>query len=512
MKKLTLLSTAIAALLLNGIAAAAPAGRISTNDVLVSYAFLSFVETFDTRDITVTLRDEYAEGDFVILLFPGENIVDTSALDPSASSTAGSGLKGVTLDYVTAGYDAENEETWVKYRVTELTGSGSDTTVGVSLNLGNVTINAPELEGLDSLSVETISRTSYDNYPDAEGDTPDPLDVSDENSVSLVSIAIQYQYYSQMLTNSTWGFDRTVDVINDYRVAFTSGTSDTVIWDIDENRDVSWFDGWAAPYERRVTYSGANMFSWIIDESPNDPSSFDFSSQASATGSGCKVELVSESELVSVCETTALGHFRSDLTLTPNGTALIPSGTFKAQGRIFTNGVSSSTTVPYTLRSGEQPDYIVELAELDYGEWDINGSETRIPYMPYSAQASAEAGSTGIDQILYVTNKSQKDYDDFVPPIYIDVITESGEREHFSSDDLGGLTAGKGITKLAGALREAMFARGLLDNSQKVSIMVTVPENPANIEVYSAYNVGGSDRGWVQNDSQRVFEETPLRD
>ncbi|MFC3307608.1 hypothetical protein ACFOHU_18840, partial [Ottowia pentelensis] len=185
-----------------------------------------FVETFDTRDITVTLRDEYAEGDFVILLFPGENIVDTSALDPSASSTAGSGLKGVTLDYVTAGYDAENEETWVKYRVTELTGSGSDTTVGVSLNLGNVTINAPELEGLDSLSVETISRTSYDNYPDAEGDTPDPLDVSDENSVSLVSIAIQYQYYSQMLTNSTWGFDRTVDVINDYRVAFTSGTSD----------------------------------------------------------------------------------------------------------------------------------------------------------------------------------------------------------------------------------------------------------------------------------------------
>ncbi|WP_258807315.1 hypothetical protein [Pseudidiomarina sp. CB1] len=506
MKKLTLLSAAMAALFVHGTATALPVSRISTDDVLVSHAFLSFVETFDARDITVTLRDEYAEGDFVILLFPGESIVDTSPLEPSALSTAGGGLKGVTLDYVTAGYDAENDQTWAKYRVTELTGGSGDTTVGVSLNLGNVTINAPELEGLDSLSVETISRTSYDNYPDAEGDTPDPLDISDENSVSLVSIAVQYHYYSEMLNNSTWGFDRTVDVINDYRVAFTAGTSDTIIWDIDENRDVSWFDGWAAPYERRVTYSGANMFSWIVDESPNDPNSFDFSSQASATGTGCKVELVSQSELVSVCETTALGHYRSDLTLTPNGTAIIPSGTFKAQGRILTNGVSSSTSIPYTLRSGDQPDYIVELAELDYGEWDINGSETHIPYMPYAAQASAEAGSTGIDQILYVTNKSQKDYSDFEPPIYIDVITESGERQHFSSDDLGGLTAGKGIIKLAGALREAMFARGLLDASQKVSITVTVPENPASIEVYSAYNVGGSDRGWVQNDSQRVYD------
>ncbi|WP_258239978.1 hypothetical protein [Pseudidiomarina homiensis] len=507
MKKLTLLSAAMAALFVNGTATALPATRISTDDVRVSYAFLSFVETFDTRDITVTLRDEYAVGDFVILLFPGETIVDTSPLAPSALSTAGGGLKGVTLDYVTAGYDAENEQTWVKYRVTELTGSGSDTTVGVSLNLGNVTINAPELEGLDSLSVETISRTGYDNYPDTEGDTPDPLDVADENSVSLVSIAIQYQYYSPMLNDSTWGFDRTVDVINDYRIAFTSGSNDVVIWDIDGKS--GGFDGWAAPYERRVTYSGANMFSWIVDESPNDPNSFDFSSQASATA-GCEIEFVSVSELVSVCETTALSHYRSDLTLTPNGTAIIPSGTFKAQGRILTNGVSSSTSIPYTLRSGDQPDYIVELAELDYGEWDINGSETHIPYMPYSAQASVDAGSTGIDQILYVTNKSQKDYSDFEPPIYIDVITESGEREHFSSDDLGGLTAGKGITKLAGALREAMFARGLLDASQKVSITVTVPENPASIEVYSAYNVGGSDRGWVQNDSQRVYNDTNL--
>lgn len=482
-------------------ASAAPLGAIYTDDVRVSNAYIAFVETFDTRDIVVTLQDEYAVGDFVILLFPGETLVDTSSLDTSVTTAATTGKKGVTLDYVTSGYDAGDDETWVKYRITELTGSGSDTTVGVSLNVGNVTINAIELEGQSSLEVSTVSRTSYDNYPDAEGDTPDPLGVVENNSVNLVTVDTQYRYYNPMLTNDTWGFDRTVDVINSYRLQFTSGTTDVVIWDIDWNGS---FDGFAQPVETRVTYSGNDMFSWITDESPNDPNSFDFSSQAISAGANCDLELPSGSELVMVCD-PVFGHNRSDLTLTANGTSLLPSGTFKAQGRLVTNGVYSSN-VAYTLRSGTQPDYVVELDELDYGEWDINGSVTTIPYMPYSAQESAEAGSTGVDQILYVTNKSQKDYGDLAPPIYIDVITESGEREHFSSDDLGGLVANQGITKIAGALREAMFARGLLDNSQKVSIMVTVPENPANIEVYSAYNVGGSDRGWVQNDSQRVYE------
>ncbi|MFC0445714.1 hypothetical protein ACFOD1_02620 [Pseudidiomarina halophila] len=507
--------TSLATLIL--MSSTATAADLSVNNAGVSNQFLDIAATLNSFPISVTLQDEYSEGDFIMLSFPGENVVSFASLATTLNVEATSGKKGVTLDYVTSGYDADADETWLKYRITEL-GETGNTTVGVKLNFGAVTADTDELAAYDSYSMRTFSRTSYDNYPDTAGNSPDPLDVSENSEAELYYMYDQFQYDTRtgaMTEESNWLFDRTVDVIDSYRLTFADGYSSDRVkvrvlhpWFLNPGKYVP--NSYLRPKSLRVIYSGANMFSWVVDSNPQTET-LDFNGQINSE-TPCVIESVSADQVVQVCDSpgydrTAIADFY------PNGTELLPDGSFTVSAEVDydqSNFIGSDTD--YTLKEIGDTIFTYTLPTISYGEWDINGSVTNIPYMPYSAQESAEAGSTGIDQILYVTNKSQKEYSDDVPPIYIDVITESGGREHFSSDDLGGLVANQGITKIAGALREAMFARGLLDNSQKVSIMVTVPENPANIEVYSAYNVGGSDRGWVQNDSQRVFEETPLRD
>lgn len=483
----------------------ATAGDISVNDIVVPYEFLQIAETVNSWDIKVTMRDEYAEGDFIIATFPGQNVLDFTDLNDSYTVAPSGNLKGVTIDFITSGYDEEADQTWIKYRITELAGASANTTVGVQVNLGSVTAYADKLAEYDDYVVSTISRTAYDNYPDTDGVTPDPLDVSETNSSNLFTMLNQFIWDEGTMGDSPFQFfDNTIDVIEDYRIAFTDSSLERSYWDIDINNSEGTPDFLVTVSETRITLTGESMFSWVIDED-SDTEQLEFGSQIYSSGSECQLESLTESEVIQVC-TGEYGYANDWFNVVPNGEGLLQAGEFKISAEVSFGGSPRRAMTGYTLKASPNDQGSVELAERDFGEWDINGSETRIPYMPYSAQASVDAGSTGIDQILYVTNKSQKDYgDNGAPPIYIDVMTKSGEVETFTSDDLGGLTAGKGITKLAGALREAMFMRGLLDASQKVSITVTVPENPANIEVYSAYNVGGSDRGWVQNDSQRVY-------
>ncbi|MFC0445716.1 hypothetical protein ACFOD1_02610 [Pseudidiomarina halophila] len=73
---------------------------------------------------------------------------------------------------------------------------------------------------------------------------------------------------------------------------------------------------------------------------------------------------------------------------------------------------------------------------------------------------------------------------------------------------LNGLRAAKGVTKLAGVLREALFMKGLLEQEQMLQLKVIVEQSGSGLTLYSAYNVDG-DRGWIQNDSQRVYDNTP---
>ena len=115
------------------------------------------------------------------------------------------------------------------------------------------------------------------------------------------------------------------------------------------------------------------------------------------------------------------------------------------------------------------------------GEWTLNGAMVNVPYMPYGPSVS---------QILYITNTGSLDAD-----VNVTAFDDTG-----TAYDLGLLTVSKAgaVTGLAKEVKDALEAKGF-DMSGKVSLTITVNAQDKDITVYSAYNVGGADRGNVVN-------------
>ncbi|PTB84326.1 hypothetical protein C9988_04835, partial [Pseudidiomarina aestuarii] len=91
--------------------------------------------------------------------------------------------------------------------------------------------------------------------------------------------------------------------------------------------------------------------------------------------------------------------------------------------------------------------------------------------------------------------------------VSVDVITDTGQRVTLSNDDLMGLTATTGITKLTGPILEAIRAKGLLLGGNDVkpfALNIVVNDLDQNIEIFSSFNDSSRDRGFVQNDSMVI--------
>jgi hypothetical protein len=116
----------------------------------------------------------------------------------------------------------------------------------------------------------------------------------------------------------------------------------------------------------------------------------------------------------------------------------------------------------------------------DPGAWTLNGAQVYIQYMPYGE---------GISRIVYAANRGI-----LVPPVTAD-ITANGST---FSCSLGTIPA-KTVSNLSAAIDSCVAAKGI--TSGKVAILLTFIAPDSDIEVYSAYNVGGNDRGTVVNTS-----------
>jgi hypothetical protein len=99
-----------------------------------------------------------------------------------------------------------------------------------------------------------------------------------------------------------------------------------------------------------------------------------------------------------------------------------------------------------------------------------------------------------VSQILYVTNTGSQEGD-----IFVTAFDDSGMMY-----DLGNIkTATKNsVTKITAEVGNALAAQGF-DGSGKVSLTVTVNAPDSDITVYASYNVGGSDRGYVNTDQYK---------
>jgi hypothetical protein len=119
----------------------------------------------------------------------------------------------------------------------------------------------------------------------------------------------------------------------------------------------------------------------------------------------------------------------------------------------------------------------------DPGIWTINGAQVYIQYMPYSATEGA------ISRIIYAANRGPINADATADIFY------NGSVGHCSVCAVNAKT----VNQLSGAIDACVAGMGI--TSGKVAILLTFTAPDSDIEVYSAYNVGGSDRGTVVNTS-----------
>ena len=118
----------------------------------------------------------------------------------------------------------------------------------------------------------------------------------------------------------------------------------------------------------------------------------------------------------------------------------------------------------------------------DPGIWGINGAQVYIQYMPYGS---------GVSRIIYAANSGAINADATADVYYNGAVTKC---------DLGGV-ASKTVTQLSAAIDTCALTALGSDTSGKVAILLTFTAPDKDIEVYSAYNVNGSDRGTVVNTS-----------
>lgn len=122
-------------------------------------------------------------------------------------------------------------------------------------------------------------------------------------------------------------------------------------------------------------------------------------------------------------------------------------------------------------------------------DWKLNAATAMIPYMPYGTATTP----SNISQVIYLTNKGTAE-----GRIFVDVWAQDGEKV-LSNVQLTGMTVPNGITQLGSQLKTLLDAEGVENEKVTIKVVAEIPQT--DLEVYSSYNVGGSDRGFVINDS-----------
>jgi hypothetical protein len=138
----------------------------------------------------------------------------------------------------------------------------------------------------------------------------------------------------------------------------------------------------------------------------------------------------------------------------------------------------SNTTVTYTAGIGAGQTAVFSNSA---GAWTYNGFTTFINYMPYGSN---------ITQIIYAANRGSN-----TGAITVSARNTAGTACSFSA----GTLLGNRVTQLSGTIKgglEACYGVGFTD---KVSMTVSAVVPATNVQIYSAYNVNGTDRGTVNN-------------
>jgi S-layer protein Slr4 len=170
----------------------------------------------------------------------------------------------------------------------------------------------------------------------------------------------------------------------------------------------------------------------------------------------------------------------NSLTLVGPTTSTTNAGYFQIPGTIVLAPADWTGTAEWSYYLGSTANSGTTELAWDPGRWTLNGVQVYIQYLPYG---------TGISRIVYLANSGVLD---------ADVKAEVHANGSTFSCDIGTASA-QTVTQLTATLDACVAGEGI--DSGRVAVLLTITAPDRDIEVYSAYNVGGSDRGTVVNTS-----------
>ncbi len=431
------------------------AGDVAVTKQVHSAEGLTGVTATQTSNaISYTLAAAYAVGDKITFTFPeGALVAPTfpSQINVSSvnSATASSAIAGMGLGLL------NSTTSTVTYRVTTLSQPN---------NMGS-----PAVDYTDRTTIGNVVTLGAIGYkPATVLAAPVTVTVSSETSVgdSLDSAGTRTATIAEAKTQFGSGvIDTKLDsVINvsAMRKAFTVGNSDSLSFTITNPTTTGWLN-------LATINASAGTQATVYGEAGkmDDLKVANFSSGGTNAFDAAAAKLT----------VSYNGQVTNDtITITPptgNSAVVLESQAFTTD-LVYNYTSAGSVAGSKTISTG-----------LDAGSWTLNGATVNIPYMPYGPSVS---------QILYVTNTGSQEGD-----IFVTAFDDSGMMY-----DLGNIkTATKNsVTKITAEVGNALAAQGF-DGSGKVSLTVTVNAPDSDITVYASYNVGGSDRGYVNTDQYK---------
>lgn len=446
--KSTLLAATIAAT-----CGTAVAGTVSVTKQTHSLEGLVGVTANQTSNsISYVLNAAYREGDKITFTFPDGALVSTTFptvinLNPVNNATEANAIAGLTLGLLNS--DTKS----VTYRVTKLTLPHNNaatpvewqngSTVGANLVLGAVGYKASALA--NPVTVTVSSQTAVG-------------DVLDNGGTRTATIAEAKTQFGTVTVGTK--FDATIDVAQ-MRKAFVGASNDTLSWTINNPTTTGWLN--------MATVNASNGTLVTVQGEAGKMTGLLASNW---TSSGTRTFTEAEAKLV-----VAYGGMVTNdtVTFTPTtGDKAVVLETQKFSGKFEYNYTSNGAQAGTKIIGGG----------VDAGEWKLNGATVNVPYMPYGVNAS---------RILYVSNAGSQAGD----------ITVTAFDDKGMYYDLGvvGIAQAQKVTKISKLVDDALRAAGFAGSKASITVTVNAPE--ADITVYASYNVGGSDRGFVNTDQYK---------
>jgi hypothetical protein len=399
------------------------------------------------NDVTVTLGADYTLNDSITLTLAGATL---GTANPTFACADAVGSPAVGPDAIIS-YVTGTGNTRV-YRMTQKEVSN---TTGLVCTISGLTVVGSSLVNATTVSLSYSALTAVSNLP---------LDAAGTNTVTVATTADQFTSTVNTALNGI------VDV-NNGRKIFTvdddgavAGTQDNLVVTLANNTTL----------EQAATL---NSVAILIN------GDFTFTDLDS---DGCGDDALTGTLTASTGTIAVAANCQSATVTNAAAAAFTIQATGATTGKVLTAPQTFAGTSTFSFDpviANQTPD-LTDSDSLAYGAWTLNGFSAFVPYMPYG---------TNISQIIYLTNKSTQ-----AGAISVTAFNEAGATCTFSAGNVG---AGRTL-QIAGAVKTGLEGcAGFLTGGTTGRVAMTITANiPGSLaEVYSAYNVGGTDRGTVVN-------------